>query len=330
MQLSGIYIGIVEKVNDPERLGRVKVRVPSVFGVLGGGGGAVPVDDLPWCIPMGLPAGATFKSGGCDWLPLPGDQVAVQFLDGEPEKPIWSWLMQAIDDSKRFKLHAYTDEQGQVGNPKRGAWTRYGHAVEWTDGSLVMTTSGGYRVFLLDGLGDGRATLSTQLGQFLEFDDSTLSATLNVLEDCYLVVGAELNTLAGSLRTEAVADSHLVVGANLDVEVGAGYRLDVLGDTNVTAGGLLDLSAGESLRLTAGASMQLDFAIAHLGLGAAEPFVLGNQLTTFLRTLLLWLATHTHGNGNFGSPTTPPLAPPESIVKPDIALLVSRSIYGQP
>src|SRR3954470_6030472 len=100
MDLQGCFIGIVEKVDDPEKLGRVKVRVPHAYGIFGTEVGAVPLDDLPWALPAGLPAGGSSASGGASWLPEPGDQVVVQFLDHEPEKPIWSWLMQTRSQSQ--------------------------------------------------------------------------------------------------------------------------------------------------------------------------------------------------------------------------------------
>jgi hypothetical protein len=45
-ELLGTYCGVVENVKDPEKLGRVKVRVPHVFGFIG-------QNDLPWALPAG-------------------------------------------------------------------------------------------------------------------------------------------------------------------------------------------------------------------------------------------------------------------------------------
>lgn len=330
MRFLGIYIGIVEKVNDPERLGRLKIRVPSAYGVLGSGTGAVPVDDLPWALPMGLPAGGSPKSGGADWLPQVNDQVVVQFLDGEPEKPVWSWLMQTIPAAKDFPLHSYAEVNGQVGDPKRGAWTRYGHTVEWNDGSLVLTTKSGYRLFLLDGTADGRATLSTQLGQFLEFDDSTKAATLNVIEDFYVVVGAEINALSNSLRMETISGAALTVGTDLDLTVGGSLAVSSAANMALVADADVNLEAGHALTLRSVDASLIDFGTTlNFGATATEPFVLGRQLTLFLNSLMQWLMQHTHSNGNNGSPTGPPIVPPNTVVRPDTQLLTSQTIFGK-
>lgn len=272
----------------------------------------------------------TPASGGADWLPAIGDQVVVQFLDSEPEKPLWSWMMQSIAAAKSFPLHSYDETGGRVGKPKRGAWTRYGHTVEWNEGSLIVTTKGGYRVFLLDGDTDGRATVNTQLGQYLEFDDGTLSATLNVLEDFYAIVGQEMNILANSVRLETVAEMNAFVGANLDLTIGGSLTTSADMDIALIAGAEASLEAGTTLTLRSVNDTILDFGSdLNLGAGANEPYVLGTQLTSFLQSLLLYLTTHTHSNGNEGSPTGPPIVPPLAQVTPDVRLLVSKVIFGK-
>ena len=330
MSLNGIYIGVVEKVADPERLGRIKVRVPSVYGVIGSAVGAIPIDDLPWAIPFGLPAGGSQQSGGADWLPVAGDQVGVQFIDGEPEKPVWGWLMQSVPNATTFKLHQYNEIAGQVGAPKRGAWTRYGHTIEWNEGSLIVTTAGGYRLFLLDGISDGSSKLSTQLGQFLELDDSTFSGTLNILEDFYMAIGLELNILAGSSRFETVNDFDAIVGGDTSFAMTGDLDMTGLGAAVMSFADDVLIETSGNATIATDAAITLDYGtLLNLGLGATEPFVLGNQLTAFLNTLMVWLTGHFHSNGDNGSPTGPPIVPPQGQVLPDVSELTSKTILGK-
>lgn len=331
MDLLGIYAGIVEKNDDPERLGRIKVRVPHVYGIIGSAVGAIPIDDLPWAIPMGLPAGGTTRSGGMDWLPEPGDQVSVQFLDGQPEKPVWSWMMQTQSQVENFPLHQYEAAGNRVGRPKRAALTRYGHTVEWNEGSIVMSTSNGYQVLLLDGDNlDGQILIRTQAGQFLTLDDDTSDGKLFVLDDFYLQLGSELNVLADNIVVETTTGS-------VDMTIADALQLLTLGLVDVTAGGTLTLTSSEGMTLESSAGMTLTAAQAMainfgslltLG-GGSEPFVRGIQLTTFLTSLLTWLSTHAHTSGSPGSPTSPPLIPPVGVVQPEVSQLVSETIFGK-
>jgi hypothetical protein len=117
-ELFGTYGGIVENVKDPEKLGRVKVRVPHIYGASGSSTGYIGTNNIPWALPAGMPAGGSPASGGFSHLPDVGDHVWVRFLDGEPEKPIWEWGMQTINDAKGLKLHQYNETGERRGQPQ--------------------------------------------------------------------------------------------------------------------------------------------------------------------------------------------------------------------
>lgn len=76
-KLYGKYRGIVADNADPERLGRLKVMVPSLF--------AECVLDWAWpCVPYG---GAADQ--GSFFMPENGAKVWVEFEEGNPDLPIW-------------------------------------------------------------------------------------------------------------------------------------------------------------------------------------------------------------------------------------------------
>jgi hypothetical protein len=307
MSLLGTYCGIVENVNDPLKLGRVKVRVPHVYGASDAGGGVIGTNDLPWALPAGMPAGGGAGSGGFSHLPSNGDHVYVRFLDGEPEKPIWEWGMQTQPDAQALPLHQYEINGKTVGKPKRAAWTRYGHTVELNADGVIVTTSQGYRATFTNGDTDannGLIQVVTPLGNMLEIDDDGGSWTAYSVEDLYLNVGDTITAQARAIDFTMSESAVVNIGTTLDATVNGNLTIETL------------------------AELQLSFVALKLGLGT-EPFVLGTQLVAFLESLLTWLTTHTHGNGNLGSPTTPPIIPPVGVVQPDPATLVSTTIFGQ-
>lgn len=80
MQYLGKYRGTVVDPQDPDQLGRVKVRVPIVHEALDNG-------QLPWAMPCTPYAG---KDVGFFMIPPAEANVWVEFEQGEVERPIWS------------------------------------------------------------------------------------------------------------------------------------------------------------------------------------------------------------------------------------------------
>lgn len=73
----GKYRGVAVSAEDPSRLGRVMVQVPSVLGPTG----------MAWampCVPYAGPRVGVFAP------PPPGAKVWVEFEGGDPEYPIWT------------------------------------------------------------------------------------------------------------------------------------------------------------------------------------------------------------------------------------------------
>ena len=71
-----IYVGIVEDINDPKRIGRVKVRVQSVFE-------RIPLEHIPWAHPYTDLNGKSFE------IPALGKIVNVTFENGNMYSPFY-------------------------------------------------------------------------------------------------------------------------------------------------------------------------------------------------------------------------------------------------
>ena len=73
----GKYRGIVTNIEDPNRLGRIRARVPDVFGD----------EESGWALPC-----APFGGHGMGFFSLPkvDGWVWIEFEGGDPDYPIWS------------------------------------------------------------------------------------------------------------------------------------------------------------------------------------------------------------------------------------------------
>lgn len=330
--LNGIFLGQVEKNGDPEQLGRLKVRVPAVYGIQGSVVGAIPVDDLPWALPMGLPAGGSNASGGFSMLPEVGDQVAVQFLDGEPEKPVWQWLMQTSAQAKTLQLHQYgATAQGTAGSPARAILTRNGHSLEIRPEGVILTTGEGQQVLLQTSQSStgGSASLQTPKGQSVKVDDLAEGIAIQALSTA-LVAGAKVmvnaptSVLVKTERLTVMAGTSIisVQGNTLAVNTltGASLLISDTGNIAISSAGGASVSIEnnqvaigeptgtgivfESGKISiSGLQIVINTAAFSVGTAAGFPVVL---MTPALET---WLATHTHTSSDPGNPTGPPIPP---------------------
>lgn len=90
--LSGAYRGRVEDDKDPEHIGRVRVRIPTMHGIDTSSAGTasesdeyVTTDSLPWCPVVCVGAG---YDQGSYVIPEVGTTVFVIFEAGDIDKPI--------------------------------------------------------------------------------------------------------------------------------------------------------------------------------------------------------------------------------------------------
>lgn len=110
-QLDGIYRGVIEDNNDPEKLGRCRVRV---FGIHSPnktqkGMDGIPTEDLPWAEPvMGLFEGSV--SGFGSWIiPLQGSHVFLFFEGGNPLQPRF---FATVPGKPKTQTHGFIYNQG--------------------------------------------------------------------------------------------------------------------------------------------------------------------------------------------------------------------------
>lgn len=127
-------------------LGRVQVRVPHVYGTANEADG-ISDADLPWAIPFGMPNGATTKVGGMSWVPDKGAQVAVMFLDGDPDQPMYTPTMQPLENAAENPVHAINS----YGQREDGLIiTNNGHVTAYRPGEVTTTTKNGTGVLMID------------------------------------------------------------------------------------------------------------------------------------------------------------------------------------
>lgn len=177
----GKYRGFVVDNNDPDQLGRVKVRVPSVLG------DAVTGWALP-CLPFG-----GLADQGLFTIPEVSAQVWVEFEEGELSHPIWTGTF--------WQSSGDVPSEGQKAPPTtRVLKTPSGHVLQFDDES-------GSEQFRLHHPAGSEMTIDAQ-GTVLLTDANGAKVTLDVAGNQVIVEDANGNKLTMSTTGTTVQDAN--------------------------------------------------------------------------------------------------------------------------
>jgi hypothetical protein len=165
-QYPGLWIGVVEDRNDPERLGRLRVRVKQIHGA---NSAAIPTASLPWASRINL--GGSLPSG-VRWVPPLGTQVAVMFFHADPRYPFWLGTIEGYGDVPA----TYSGrDPGPAGNNgvKYPTFPGSNPSKNTATAPLVHTfeTPRGHRIVLDDNDQSPDVVLESSQGQLLVMDD---------------------------------------------------------------------------------------------------------------------------------------------------------------
>jgi uncharacterized protein involved in type VI secretion and phage assembly len=265
----GKHRGLVVDNADPEKLGRLKLKVPSVLG-----GDVVTGWAMP-CVPYGGDV-----NQGMLFIPEVGAGVWVEFEEGDLEFPIWVgtfWSKPGGDNELPHSNAADGSDAGDVQDPptRKIIKTLKGHTIQFEDKDgedlvMVMEATNGHVISMnKDGI-----TISEASGNVIEMTkDGTkvTDANSNVIE----------MTPKGTKITDGVNSGNQISMEASGVTVQTSANKVILGSSGIQVG-------SDS---------------------ATEPFVLGNQFMANVTSFLIALSTHTHvGNlGAPTSPPVAPM-----------------------
>ena len=200
-RLQGVAVGIVSNNEDPEGMGRVKLRFPW-RGV---------DDESDWAriaVPM---AGDDM---GTYFLPERGDEVLVAFDDGDIRYP---YVIGALWNGEHDPPAANDGD-----NDVRKIRSRSGHEVVFDDGegeeSVEVTSQGGHQISLSDEAGSETVTIEDSSGaNVIEFDPTAGSLSIES--------GATISLEAPQIEIEGDGNVSIEAGGMLTLK-GAVIKLN--------------------------------------------------------------------------------------------------------
>ena len=192
--VEGVAIGLVTNNQDPEKMGRVKVKYPWQEG---------PRESY-WARVAVMAAG---KDRGTVWLPEVGDEVLLSFDKGSIEHP---FVIGSLWNGKDTP-----PEKNDDGN---------------NDTKLIKTRSG-HQVKFLDKAGEEKIEIKTKGGHVLLMDDKAGSAQVEI-KDSSGQNKITINTTGNSITIESGL-SLKIKSQSIDIEAGASMNIKASGTLSI-------------------------------------------------------------------------------------------------
>lgn len=247
------YIGTVEDHSDPLGLGRLRIRIPEIYG-------DIPKDHLPWANPSASFGGG--KGFGMFMIPTPGSKVRVRLFRGHPWTPEWigtHWFQnEPPKESQISPPHNYL-----IKTPK-------GHLIDLHDDKPYVRIRDSKGNFII--LNTEKSDLEIKVGndshQETDRDyDETVGRSKHTRTKAYMdeKIGSHRRTFAkASISFDALTQVHIRAGGSVFIEGGA--TVNILSD-----GGPVNIESATIINLLAGIAINLDAPVVNINSGAALP-----------------------------------------------------------
>jgi hypothetical protein len=225
------FVGIVEDRDDPEKLGRVKIRIFDTHDDKT----RVPKDDLPWAFILVSPLSSSSNNVGLSPVGLQvGSTVLGFYADGnECQIPIVMGSMHGVVDGKH-DVHPLAREINNLTKNKLGPEPSSPYKAKYPF-NKVFASESGHVVEFDDTPGKERVHLYHRTGTYYEIDEKGNKVEKTVSDDYEIVAGKKEVFVAGNVN--------VVVRGNVTMRVDGNYKLDIGGTCNVTSGGNMAFKA---------------------------------------------------------------------------------------
>lgn len=302
------FMGVVEDINDPEMLNRVRVRC---IGYHTADKTLMPTNNLPW---------APFVSSTAQMsspMVNQGDWVVGFFVDGEQaQQPVVLGSIVGKPESPANPNEGFYDPsgvhprfpgegtnprhaRGEVGTEDRNA-VAYSRAsatpnIPSADGSKfaepisqfdarypfnhVIETDGGNVIELDDTPNAERIQIFHRKGSFVEFhpDGSIVHRGAKdryhiVFENENLYAGGNMNmSVVGAVNILAGANTNISTGGDATWRVGGNLRMDIGGNFDVAVGGTTNIDSGGTAIVYSGGNVELQGSQVHFNKPTPKP-----------------------------------------------------------
>jgi len=221
--LATTWLGEVMDVADPQKMGRIKVKV---FGKLDD----IPVGDMPWAYPGNNHTGGSKTGGGFYSVPKVGSLVSIKFDCGNLQHPEYFFLQNISDELRDEIKGSYTNAHSLLYDTITEGFVK----VYFTEQKGLMLD---YKTSIINILPDKSIVLenASKKGRIEMLDDGTLNVThtndINITGNNNLVIKIDV-------------DANITIHGNTTINTDGNTTIQSSGNIVLDHGGNLDLGQG--------------------------------------------------------------------------------------
>lgn len=249
------FTGVVEDINDPRQLNRVRVRC---FGYHTEDRSIITTGDLPWATIMN-PTN-TAGTSGLGTLPhglLPGSWVVGFFRDGKSaQDPIVMGSIASQSDTKPDSGTGFSDSTGTyptsdyIGEPDVHKMARGENTYDYKPDAEIAEPASPFAAEY-----PYNKVTATTSGHVIEMDDTPEAERIRILHKSGALIeihpngdivhrnGNRWQVVAGNDRIHVTGEVQIKVEGDANVKVGGNVRMDTKGTMRVASGGNMTLVA---------------------------------------------------------------------------------------
>jgi len=212
------------------------------------------------------------KGYGAVQIPRIGSEVVVEFLEGDPDRPLVTGCVYNAEQTPPFELPGAGIQMGMKSRSSPGGGGNNEISMTDTRGSEMMNIHAQFDM-VTTVENDQTTTVHNNRTTTVDVDDAEtvgVDQTLDVGSNQTITVGAAQSTTVGADRSASVGGSDsLSVSAGRESTIGADDTLSVGADLGISAAAKATLSSGADLALSTGANGTVT-ASGNLDLSAAK------------------------------------------------------------
>lgn len=247
------FIGVVDDIKDPLKLGRVRVRVVNEHDT------SVQTADIPWASVMMPTTSASFHGVGDTPNLALGSSVIGFYLDTNEKQLMMilgSFPIIPDMDTNKHSISSLAREKQSLTKEKIGPEPGSAYAAQYPYNRVIQTRAG-HVIEIDDTPENSRIHVYHKSGTYFEINDKGQRSTKIVDNDIEVIIKNKTVYIQGNYDLQVDGDYNTVVHGDASLTVNGKYSLTTAGTATIESSDVVNLRTNSSLNISAPAGVSI-------------------------------------------------------------------------